>query len=904
MTPENKKQVLDLLNIRAEYESFGLKVIGAAPNEKGWISCQAIGREDKMPSAGINLDANSKHYGYYNDFGTQDSDTIISFFDACVKFGNDSSAQDAFWRLAEQTGIIIKEDKNKDQWFTPLNIETDEPVNFVLQKPPCTIEGFLAAGGQKGFVPGQGNVIIFPIYDANLTIQGGATFNIYGGLLHGSKNLMIRGTTAGLMGLHGLGLIKAGTAKTVYMVEGIPDMVALQSKIPAEKWNSVAVITHSGGAGAHLKTHMVKFFAGLDVIIIPDADKPGIAGGSKHAAALAKYVNSIRIVELPYEITETNGKDLRDWLNEGHTFADLEKLVEDTKFWTENSGLPSTEEFVKKLLDDLQVNIFGQDEFQNISGFSLLLKRWFSIKDRNRYTFLNLIGDCGEIVRSKVTQSQKDVPEGMYSFKRVVEAFCWEAAKNNIRNNDRCGQGIWLDPQTQDAVVVIGNGQAAVWNGTTLERLSKPFHGKLQLNSQASPTEFVDFDTLKEALENYDEKKAPVAFAELQDLLTQWNWNSDMETTVTLIAALATASFIQSTFSFRPQMCIVGESNSGKSSVLNKLLGTMFGELAKERLKPTEAAIRQLAEKNSNILLIDELEKDKHRESILKLLRTSTDGGIVSKGQPNGKEQQFGLKHIVWISSIEMNLANLADASRFFQVEPTRPTREDGKRAVLKLDSTIIKKIGFDLMVFAIKNMKSLLQSVKELSEVDIVEALPRHIEAAAVPAAVAEKLCGWTRRQTEVFMFGIIHDNNPKNSMTVTEDHHDLLQAILTQIIRVADEGELSIAQTIRKYAESQSPVNRTNAREALERYDIKIVKHQLNDMVLFNVASRYPAFIKNLPDWKGISVKMLLKRLPDTKEIRAKFNGQPVYAIAMPIKNTTHIGYDEDEDNNDSPF
>jgi hypothetical protein len=61
----------------------------------------------------------------------------------------------------------------------------------------------------------------------------------------------------------------------------------------------------------------------------------------------------------------------------------------------------------------------------------------------------------------------------------------------------------------KDAVLVLGNGQAAVWNGTVLDRLTKPYHGSSRLNMQAAHTEFADFDTLKNALENYDESKAP-----------------------------------------------------------------------------------------------------------------------------------------------------------------------------------------------------------------------------------------------------------------------------------------------------------------------------------------------------------------------------------------------------------
>ena len=93
--------------------------------------------------------------------------------------------------------------------------------------------------------------------------------------------------------------------------------------------------------------------------------------------------------------------------------------------------------------------------------------------------------------------------------------FVREAVKHPIRDYDLRGQGIWQDPETQHAVIVPGGGQAFVWDGTTLERLKKPFYGSLQLNLQAAHSEFTDFNTLKVALENYDDSKAVAAFADL-----------------------------------------------------------------------------------------------------------------------------------------------------------------------------------------------------------------------------------------------------------------------------------------------------------------------------------------------------------------------------------------------------
>ena len=45
---------------------------------------------------------------------------------------------------------------------------------------------------------------------------------------------MIKGSKAGLMGRHGLKMIQEGKAEIIFVTEGIPDMVALQSVVTSK----------------------------------------------------------------------------------------------------------------------------------------------------------------------------------------------------------------------------------------------------------------------------------------------------------------------------------------------------------------------------------------------------------------------------------------------------------------------------------------------------------------------------------------------------------------------------------------------------------------------------------------------------------------------------------------------
>jgi len=248
-----------------------------------------------------------------------------------------------------------------------------------------------------------------------------------------------------------------------------------------------------------------------------------------------------------------------------------------------------------------------------------------------------------------------------------------------------------------------------------------------------------------------------------------------------------------------------------------------------------------------------------------------------------------------------MNLANIADASRFFQFELQRPENKDGQRPLLKLDPQAVRQIGFTLMVFAIKNMQSLLQAVETLSEANIEDSAPRHVESAALPAAFAEKLNGWTRDETIAYMYFIIRENDPQNTTDVNEDHTDLLQEILCAKLRVADIGELSVAQAIKRVI-AIGYTQDIYAKEALERNGIKVRKPQNGDRDVFFVVPVLSKTLLKDTNWKDANIKQLLSRLPTANETVARFNGKTIRGICVPLEDM--IGTESEQDDEPQEF
>ncbi len=52
---ETKRSILAQLDIAAEFQALGVTFTGSEANAKGWRTCRAFGREDKNPSAAVNV---------------------------------------------------------------------------------------------------------------------------------------------------------------------------------------------------------------------------------------------------------------------------------------------------------------------------------------------------------------------------------------------------------------------------------------------------------------------------------------------------------------------------------------------------------------------------------------------------------------------------------------------------------------------------------------------------------------------------------------------------------------------------------------------------------------------------------------------------------------------------------
>jgi hypothetical protein len=110
--------------------------------------------------------------------------------------------------------------------------------------------------------------------------------------------------------------------KPVYVVEGEKDVDRL-AKL------GVPATCNAGGAGKW-RDEFASFFAGADVIILPDNDDAGRDHAEKVAKSLASVAVRVRVAELP-DLPRKG--DVSDWLDGGGTVEALLDIVERTPPW-------------------------------------------------------------------------------------------------------------------------------------------------------------------------------------------------------------------------------------------------------------------------------------------------------------------------------------------------------------------------------------------------------------------------------------------------------------------------------------------------------------------------------------------------------------------------------------------
>jgi len=185
------------------------------------------------------------------------------------------------------------------------------------------------------------------------------------------------GSTDGVIGEHGLRVlaghdITTAGSLTIFKPEGPTDLLALFTAQQSEVVRSSNPILAFAGTAKQANRWMVALFTGHTAVVVHDADRTGEAGVTKvcNLLSITNTAADVRNVKLPYDIAEKSGPDLRDWLNDGGTWGELENKVLWSESWKvgEGNGAEGSDTTDDDQSDNPQADGEAEPEFKPIEA--------------------------------------------------------------------------------------------------------------------------------------------------------------------------------------------------------------------------------------------------------------------------------------------------------------------------------------------------------------------------------------------------------------------------------------------------------------------------------------------------------------------------------------------------------
>lgn len=897
-----RAEVLEAIDVQAEYIAWGAKLAGE-PNEDGWVACYSLGRQDSNASAGINVGVGVMR-GRYRDFGDTSADSSLSFFYAAARFGGHADHKAALKHYATVAGVTLPATEDSTDWESQIEFQKWIPNLchlYTQAKQPITADALERMGARRGKWPKKStepdSVFALPVYGPNLLNSDpsgwvvihayGKPLNVYDGPekpLKQEKSHTLRGTRGGLM--NRFALEHLATAEVIWKVEGVSDCLTLESIIPEELRGRHVVVTNSGGASEKPRAEFAALFAGKDVRVIHDADHAGQAGAAVWVSVLAEAGANVRRVDLPYLIAEKHGLDLRDWIGtDKHSYTDLLELADKFEPVTKksNSNDGDKEDMAERAICDLiHLDVLGEHEDGRIRVYSKARKKVVTIKDVSHMQFPQLIQICGSPARDHVTEKSEE--EGKWPLKDVRESIALIAGKRRIEDGSMLGQGVW--PIDGHAVCVVNGGAAAVWNGSReLEPNESPIcRGHLLDLNNTEP--WVDFDRLRDYLHQATHKEFCVAtINSALEVFARWKWRNQ-DTDPALIVGLIMATYCQVFFDWRPQVALLGESGTGKTTLF-QFLGRLFGKLAMSGEKPTEAGLRQAVGNSSRAILLDEFEHDQHRQKVLELIRTASRGesSAILRGSQDQKGKRFSLRHICWVAAIEIGLRRDPDRNRFVQLELIKPPDEEQGKLTLPTAGDA-HDLGLRLLAVAIENVWRARDMAAELRG-RYGSTPDRVVESYSVPTAMMAVSSGMLAAYARAWLGGVL--NAGEFEETMMSDQDELLDAILSADVWV-DRGKETVGRILAgETAEKPGAVTSLEA-SGITRVTVQGDKSRrdvspwMSRGIIFISHRAVAQKLLRGTKWEDQSLDQLLLRVKGAKRGQRKISGRISRGIEIP--------------------
>ncbi len=913
-------QILARLDIEAEYRSLGVRIAsGARARATGWLPCHAIDRDDSDPSAEINV-GDGPARGRYRDFGGDGQS--LSLFDFAARYSSISRDwRDCRSHYAKQTQVKLPDGSDElpaDRLdFYPLTPSIARL--YAERKPGITAEAIIAAGGiaaryPKGLRPElQQHLIAFPMFGSGLldleptawhcVNQTAGKVRIYKGKGKepGETKTMTLGTP-GLMNVAALRRI--ADAKVVWIVEGITDLLALQTALLAlgdRAKDHVAI--SAGGCSYHPRPEWLWAFAGKKCCVCFDVDPPqpgktigaGQLGAAVWVSALAPAAAEVRNVQLPTAKPAKEGEpapkvDLRDWLcginaeGKQRGYADLFALAKETTPINRDDKRVEIAPEVA-LLETLGVVVVGQVEGteSTIEVYSRATNKKTTIRDVDRFSRNKMVvAFGGENCEEHISPDGGEPSPGKFTSGEVREAICRVASTMPTLSAELpVGLGVW---PVGKKLVLIGPQSAEVWDGATLTRSTSPVVDKQRLDFEGGDRPWFDPTVLQAYIQSSGEPEFCTETVEAVRLLfARWdNWAHP--TSPLLLTGLVAATWLQTAWHFRPQVAVIGPSNSGKTMLVEQTLQPLFGRLCLFAQKATEAGIRQAIGHSGKVLILDEFEADESRQRVLEMLRGSARGASTMRGTAGQKHKGFTLRHIAWTSSIELALNSQADRNRFIVLELMKLPKN--RPAKLRLPSAVeLADLGQRLLAVCVRHW----QEAVALAET--YKGMPfgcdsRYVECYAAPTAILALAYGWSHEDQVAQLRAFLDQQEVVDQEE--DEEESLLRDIYESAVLLPRGKRVTVGQLLQPGVVQDGSGEAMDRRQLLVSLGIRLLQHP--DRVFFSRSAVCKELLRG-SRFKNSDINQILMRIAGAKRELVWMDGHTSRGVSIPLSEAGQI-------------
>lgn len=532
------------------------------------------------------------------------------------------------------------------------------------------------------------------------------------------------------------------------------------------------------------------------------------------------------------------------------------------------------------LLQQLGIIVIGEHEgMQRIEIYCTETRKSATLYDIDKLTVPKLTQLIGNDRVEQHVHDGNKAPAGQVLIKDVRLAIASAASGKVFMQERKLGAGVHeIDKQ----IVLIKAQERGIVNCQAIEKSGEPFIGQHMLDLGMSSRDWCDMGSLERYLAAAQDRSWRMqVFDEMEGIFAKWYWR--YISSPTIVTSLAICTWLQSLWQFRPEIAITGDSSSGKSYLMGRVLKELGGKLSLYTMKGSEAAIRNHVKHHSLWILIDEFETDKHRQGVLELFRGSGSGTEVIRGTRDQRGMSFVMRHIPWFGSIETGLHKQQDQNRFIILELKKIPKEMENRIVLPTPE-YLNDLGQKLLAVGLACQAEARRLDQHL-RTEHAEGVPgRLVELFSVPCSMISAVYGHNVEQALEFQAGVLATWDFASQRS--ENATGLLAEILATEVNFEGGKRATISQLLRLAGGKMVSVEED---EALHRAGISRVtkKNTHNRYIFFNCDHIRKAILRPSSDFYGQSVDQYLLRVEGAIRDRHRLGGSERFVgVSVPVE------------------